>query len=79
MKNISAFFFLMYFPFVLFSQPKETESLRKKFDNAEAFFVSELYMRALPVYQEILAAEPDNYNISFKIGVCYLNSPSEKS
>jgi outer membrane protein OmpA-like peptidoglycan-associated protein len=79
MKNISAFFLLLSLPFSLLSQTKETESLRKKFDNAEAFFVSELYMRALPVYLEILAAEPDNFNVSFKIGVCYLNSPAEKS
>jgi outer membrane protein OmpA-like peptidoglycan-associated protein len=79
MKKIFAFITLVCLAQSLLSQNRENESLRKKFDDAESFFNSELYNKALPIYQEILVAEPENYNIAFKIGYCYLNSSSEKA
>ena len=72
---------LMIFAFYLpaFCQTNENESLRKKFDDSESYFNSDLFARAIPGYQAILDADPDNYNMCFKLGYCYLNSPSEKN
>lgn len=35
----------------------------------------EEYKDALPLYQQILRANPENFNINLKIGICYLNDP----
>jgi tetratricopeptide (TPR) repeat protein len=52
---------------------QEKENLKSLFVEAESFFLFEEYKDALPLYQKILRMEPDNYNIGYKIGVCYLN------
>ena len=52
--------------------------LKEMFLEAESFFLFEEYKDALPLYQQILLTEPDNYNVTYKIGVCYLNDPYQK-
>lgn len=48
------------------------------FVEAESYFLFEEYEDALPLYQRLLREEPDNYNVYFKIGICYLNNPYQK-
>jgi outer membrane protein OmpA-like peptidoglycan-associated protein len=79
MKKYFASLLIFSFYFPVFSQTNENESLRKKFEDAESYFNSDLFARAIPGYQAILDAQPDNYNMYFKLGYCYLNSPSEKN
>ncbi len=55
----------------VFSQNEE--NLKDAFVEAESYFLFEEYKDALPLYQRILRADPGNFNINFKIGVCYLN------
>ncbi len=43
------------------------------FVEAESYFLFEEYKDALPLYQRILQADPENFNINYKIGICYLN------
>ncbi len=52
--------------------------LKEMFLEAESYFLFEEYKDALPLYQKILLAEPENYNVSYKIGICYLNDPYQK-
>ena len=49
--------------------------LKDMFLEAESYFLFEEYSDALPIYQKILRAEPENYNIIYRIGICYLNDP----
>ena len=62
---------------VCFSQ-KEFDA-KEFFIEAESYFLFEEYGDALPLYQRILRVEPENYNVMYKIGVCYLNDPYQKN
>jgi hypothetical protein len=51
---------------------------KENFVNAESYYLFEEFEEALPLYLKLHRAYPDNYNLYFKIGVCYLNNPYEK-
>lgn len=51
---------------------------KKKFSDAEYHMLYENYSLALPIYLELLKSEPNNANINYKIGFCYLKSSIEK-
>lgn len=51
---------------------------RKKFSDAELQFANENYEAALPLYLSLDSAYRDNANLAFRIGVCYLNSSTNK-
>jgi hypothetical protein len=61
----------------VFSQTQN--EMKEMFLEAESYFLFEEYKDALPLYQRILQAEPENYNVAYKIGVCYLNDPYQKN
>ena len=50
----------------------------KTFNDAEYFFTNENYPDALPLYIALDKKIPGNANMNFKIGYCYLNSPTYK-
>ncbi len=52
--------------------------MKETFLAAESYFLFEEYDEALPLYLQIHRQYPDNDNINFKIGVCFLNDPYEK-
>lgn len=54
--------------------PKELKNI---FAQAESYFLYEEYELANPLY--LMLDSPDNMNIKYKIGTCYLNIPGEKS
>ncbi|MEZ5071858.1 MAG: tetratricopeptide repeat protein [Bacteroidales bacterium] len=56
----------------------QRDSLREVFLNAESWFLYEEYAEALPLYQEVLASDPGNDNLKYKIGICLLNDPYQK-
>jgi hypothetical protein len=45
---------------------------------AESNLLYEEYSEALPLYLKLYKSDTANYNICYKIGVCYLNIPYEK-
>jgi hypothetical protein len=51
---------------------------KNKFTEAESFFLYEEYLDALPLYLDLKNTHPDNYNIDYKIGRCYLYIPYQK-
>ena len=67
----------LYSGLPLFSQEDEAK-LKEAFLEAESYFLFEEYKDALPLYQRILNADPENYSIQYKVGVCYLNDVYQK-
>jgi len=54
---------------------KEVEELYK---DANSYYYFEDYEEALALFLQVYNKYPDNYNLCFKIGVCYLNIPGYK-
>jgi len=52
--------------------------LREIFSSAEGDVLFEDYAEALPKYLNLLQYYPENHNLSFRIGQCYINTPGEK-
>ncbi len=59
-----------------FAAAQSHRETRKIFAQAESYFLYEEYELANPLY--LILETPDNYNIKYKIGVCYLNIDGEK-
>ncbi len=53
-------------------------NLREVFAEAESFFLFEEYDDALFLYRKLLADNPDNHYVIYRIGLCYLNMPGQK-
>jgi tetratricopeptide (TPR) repeat protein len=68
---------LLFFSAPLFSQDAST--LQDDFLEAEYFFVNGDYQDALPYYLKLYEKVPDNANIAYRIGACYLNIEGKKN
>jgi hypothetical protein len=66
---------LMFFSVAASAQ--STRELKEIFSQAESYYLYEEYDLANQLY--ILLDTPDNLNIKYKIGTCYLNIPGEKA
>ena len=55
---------------------QSTGEMKKIFAQAESYFLYGEYELANPLY--MMLDKPENHNIKYKIGVCYLNIPGEK-
>jgi len=80
MKNLRSWLFiviLLQIGIAVFPQSKK--ELEAMFTQAESHYLFEEYELANPIYLSVLAFEPDNCNILYKIGNCYLNIPDEKT
>ncbi len=53
------------------------QEAKQKYEAAEVYMMESRYYRALPLYQQLLANEPDNANYNYKIGLCFLRSPEK--
>lgn len=52
---------------------------KERFKEANSYFLYEEYNECLPIYLQMLTRFPNNHNIRYRIGVCYLNTPGEKN
>jgi hypothetical protein len=68
--------FLMVHAISLAGQSRS--DLRSMFVSAEGDILFEDYAEALPKYLSLLQMIPDNYNLCYRVGQCYLNTPGEK-
>ncbi|NLE35118.1 MAG: hypothetical protein GX622_08445 [Bacteroidales bacterium] len=68
--------FLMVHAISLAGQSRS--DLREMFISAEGDVLFEDYTEALPKYLSLLQIFPDNFNLYYRIGQCYLNTPGEK-
>ncbi len=82
MKNIFTItvrllaFFAMSILFTAVLEGQSAKEMRGIFAQAEAYFLYEEYELANPLY--LLLDDETNFNIKYKIGVCYVNIPGEK-
>ncbi len=67
--------FVFFFP----SFAQDIKSLQGVFSEAEYFFVNDDYPDALPYYLQIYEKLPDNANIAYRIGACYMNINGKKN
>jgi tetratricopeptide (TPR) repeat protein len=75
--RILTIFFSILFSNSLFSQA--TSTLQDDFIEAEYFFMNGDYQDALPFYLRIYEKIPENANIAYRIGACYLNITGKKN
>lgn len=59
-----------------FLSAQSASEMKKIFAQAESYYLYEEYELANPLY--LILETPDNFNIKYKIGICYLNIPGEK-
>ncbi len=52
-----------------------SKEFKKQFSDAEFLMWSEDYYGAMEIYKVMLEEAPENYNINYLIGMCYLNIP----
>jgi tetratricopeptide (TPR) repeat protein len=57
------------------SNAQSKASPKEMFQEAESYFFYEEYLEALPIYQKLLDVYPQNDNINYRIGMCYLYIP----
>jgi hypothetical protein len=55
-----------------------SSEVKEMFAQAEAYYLYGEYELANPLFIQIATFDPENFNILYKIGDCYLNIPSEK-
>lgn len=58
---------------------QDNKELQESFLEAEYFLMNEDYTDALTYYLQLYEKQPDNSNLAYCIGVCYLNIPSKKN
>src|ERR1035437_2798296 len=74
LKTLPAFIFI--FVISTFKLLGQTDA--KEFAEVEDLFLNDRFAIALPYYLDFLKNDSSNANLNFKIGVCYLNSRSQK-
>ena len=76
-KRALCLFFTIVLIVPLYAQ--ENKELQDNFLEAEYFLMNEDYSDALTYYLQLYEKMPDNANLAYCIGVCYLNIPSKKN
>ncbi|MBN2213110.1 MAG: PD40 domain-containing protein [Bacteroidales bacterium] len=69
---------LILFPLVLPLNAQDWGRINELTYDAEYFYMTKQYEKAIKAYSQILKQIPDNANIKYKLGVCYLNTGTEK-
>lgn len=57
----------------------DSNSFEKKYYNADAYIDDGNFQKAIEIYKNLLQTVPDNANINFKIGYCYIHTAQEKN
>jgi hypothetical protein len=76
-KRIVTLLAAIVFAFSLSAQ--ELKTLQNSFIEAEYFFIQEDYSDALSYYLQLYEKVPQNANIAYRIGICYLNTAGMKN
>lgn len=79
-QQIGRLLILLFFGFLiesnLWAQAKSNP--KSEFSEAESYFLYEEFADALPIYVKLKEKFPNNYNLDYRIGRCYLNIPYER-
>ncbi len=76
-KKIGALIFAIIFSTSAF--PQNSKALQDKFLEADYFLMNEDYQDALNLYVQLYEKLPENSNLAYCIGVCYLNIQGMKN
>ncbi len=55
------------------------ESFNQKFLEANTLIEENQYNVALPIWLDLQSQQPDNFNLNYKVGLCYMHSANEKA
>lgn len=77
MRHLFILSIILLFSTISFSQ-KSNENIEELYEKATQFIEDENYKGALPLFLKLDSISPDNANFCFNVGVCYINSLSEK-
>jgi len=64
---------------VKFEESLKNASFKDKLEAANALMEDQLYFFALKVLVNLVEEQPDNANINYKIGICYLNISNDRA
>ena len=78
MKKISLSFILLFIFSVSYSQ-KSRKLYREKFTQGNYLMLENNYVLALRSFKEAYLIDSTSANINYKLGLCYLQSSSEKN
>jgi hypothetical protein len=76
-KRSAWLFISLFFCLSIFAQ--DNKALQETYMEAEYFLLNEDYTDALSDYMQLYDKMPDNSNLAYRIGVCYLNIPGKKN
>ncbi|MDX2445515.1 MAG: OmpA family protein [Bacteroidales bacterium] len=76
MKKVVFILVLTFSAFIVSAQ--DSKEIKDAFLDGEYFLAYEEYIDALPYYLEVYRQNPDNANVNYKIGLCYLNIIGQK-
>ncbi len=69
---------LMFLALIVAEVSAQESKDKKQIREAEKLFMANKFDKALPIYKELAAKYPDDPQYSYSIGLCYLNSRTEK-
>lgn len=78
MRRAKHLLFLVCIMYTVSMAGQSRGDLREMFVSAEGDLLFEDYAEALPKYLSLLQIYPENYNLYFRVGQCYLNTPGQK-
>lgn len=70
---------LFSFALIIPLYAQENKELQESFLEADYFLMKEDFSDALTIYLQLYEKLPDNANLAFCIGLCYLNLPTKKN
>jgi outer membrane protein OmpA-like peptidoglycan-associated protein len=80
MKQVFVVFVcIIIFALNTFAQKYDKDLFEKNFNNAESLLEKGDFTAALLIYKELLQLAPENANLNFKAGFCYINTVLEKA
>lgn len=72
--NLFCLFFLLFVSINIVAQDK----VKRLLEDADGHFEQRTYILAIPFYEDVLAIQPDNKEVNFRLGYCFLQSGSGK-
>ncbi len=76
MKRVIIFAVFLFSLLSAYSQ--YSKEVKKAFLDGEYFLALESYPDALEGYKKVYKVDPENANINYRMGICYLNIPGQK-
>jgi tetratricopeptide (TPR) repeat protein len=65
--------------FIFTSYAQEMKNADETLQEADNFFMNEDFLDALPIYLQLYEQLPNNANLAYRIGACYLNIQGKKN